>query len=587
MQHLATRTAAELLREGVTASKEGNETLARQLFLQAAADDPSDESAWICLASITDPLHLRISYIQRALEINPDNTRGRILLEAARKKLAEAMVDKAKDAVKAGNQTDAAHFLLCATEFDSANDDSWIGLACLNGPVEDREIILRQALQKNPVNERLQSMLRTIEQRRESNGSAPPTQPAPAAETTIAPLTLEQTEEPLTVTPLPDAVESLELDGYPNLPPSLDTDVQIEVIEDEFAPTDEEPAGTDEPELARLEIESASLEMEAEQTETPRLTLEPSPEPPAPVSTVTLPESPGQTPIADPPAAIPDGCPLCMEALTGTPERCPSCGGRLKLWDPRVDSKDFAATRVDQRKMLLAVNRCSVTLRNDPQNSQLHYTLGLAYLNLNRLDVALRCLKRSEELNPSAELKAQLDRLSGPPSAFPVQLAQPETPRPLTPESTVAPKVEENKPSAPAKAAQNGQLGKRDKDSKSGKVVLIIDDSPTIRRVVSLTLERQGYQVVTAIDGVDGLTKLQENRVDIVLLDIMMPKLDGYQVCKAIREKKKSVPVIMLSGKDGFFDKVRGKMAGSTAYITKPFEQDALISVVKEHCAPA
>jgi twitching motility two-component system response regulator PilG len=293
------------------------------------------------------------------------------------------------------------------------------------------------------------------------------------------------------------------------------------------------------------------------------------------------------TPIASSVSSAPDGCPLCMEALSGQPERCPACGGRLKLWDPRVDNRDFGATRVDQRKMLLAVNRCSLSLRSDPQNSQLHFTLGLAYLNLNRLDVAIRCLKRSEELNPSPEIRDEVARLSGPPSAAPARPSTTAAPaRPQQAETpSAAARTEEPKP-AQAKPAQGGQwTPKKDNDSRGGaKTVLVVDDSPTIRRVVSMTLERQGYQVVTAVDGVDGVTKLQENKVDLVLLDIMMPKMDGYQVCKTIREKKKALPVIMLSGKDGFFDKVRGKMAGSTAYITKPFEQDALLAAVRQHC---
>jgi CheY-like chemotaxis protein len=593
--HLVTRTPEELLREGVAASKAGNDATARELFLQVAHEDPSDETAWIYLASVTNAVHLRISYIRRALEINPQNARARLLMETCRKTVAEGLVRKAKEAVRSGNQEDAANFLLAASEFDPGSEDSWIGLACLNGPAEDRETILRQALQVNPANERLQAMLRTLEQRPVGHTAAPTaaaSEPAEALTLELAvqsPLELEPaTPEPVVLEPSPTAGDSSDVDQYPSIPSSLDTDVQIEIIEDDTPDeSDPLPPSADVTPAEARKMDGQPVAAAPDRYELVEPAAQPLPERPASAAP-PAPEIAAQQPESAAASAIPDGCPLCMEALSGQPERCPSCGGRLKLWDPRVDSKDFAATRVDQRKMLLAVNRCSVTLRNDPQNSQLHYTLGLAYLNLNRLDVAVRCLKRSEELSPSAELKAHLTRLTSPPSLNPTPISLTEAPRSLSPEAgPAAPRTDESKLQPQAKPAQPGQWppAKKDKETRSGKTVLVIDDSPTIRRVVSLTLERHGFQVVTANDGVDGLTKLQENRVDLVLLDIMMPKLDGYQVCKSIREKKKTVPVIMLSGKDGFFDKVRGKMAGSTAYITKPFEQDDLLKVVQEHCA--
>jgi twitching motility two-component system response regulator PilG len=95
--------------------------------------------------------------------------------------------------------------------------------------------------------------------------------------------------------------------------------------------------------------------------------------------------------------------------------------------------------------------------------------------------------------------------------------------------------------------------------------ILVVDDSPTIRKLVSMTLESRGYCVVVACDGVDGLAKMHEGLPDLILSDISMPKLDGYQFCKAVKSNKdtKHIPVVMLSGNDGLFDKVRGKMAGS------------------------
>lgn len=117
------------------------------------------------------------------------------------------------------------------------------------------------------------------------------------------------------------------------------------------------------------------------------------------------------------------------------------------------------------------------------------------------------------------------------------------------------------------------------------RTVLTVDDSPTVCKLVSMTLERQGYRVISAADGLQALAKLQDITPDLVLLDIAMPNLDGYSICKVIKTNAKTadVPVVMLSGKDGFFDKVRGRMAGAVDYITKPFDPKALLRTIDKH----
>ncbi len=115
--------------------------------------------------------------------------------------------------------------------------------------------------------------------------------------------------------------------------------------------------------------------------------------------------------------------------------------------------------------------------------------------------------------------------------------------------------------------------------------ILVVDDSPTICRLVTTALERQGYQVFTAADGLEALAKMSDMLPDLILLDITMPRLNGYQLCKIIKSNKetKHTPVVMLSGKDGFFDKVKGRMAGAADYITKPFKSDTLLGAVIKH----
>ena len=120
----------------------------------------------------------------------------------------------------------------------------------------------------------------------------------------------------------------------------------------------------------------------------------------------------------------------------------------------------------------------------------------------------------------------------------------------------------------------------------STRTVLVVDDSPTIRKILGLTLERAGYAVVAEADGELAMARLQDLVPDLILLDISMPKLDGYEVCKRIKKDSRlaHVPVVMLSGKDGFFDKVKGRMVGATEYLTKPFQAPAVLAVIATHC---
>jgi CheY-like chemotaxis protein len=117
------------------------------------------------------------------------------------------------------------------------------------------------------------------------------------------------------------------------------------------------------------------------------------------------------------------------------------------------------------------------------------------------------------------------------------------------------------------------------------RTILVVDDSATVRKLISGKLEKCGHEVVCAIDGVDALEKLKEISPDLILLDINMPRMDGYQVCKMIRgdDAMKDTPIVMISGKDGFFDKVRGRMAGTTGYITKPFGPETLMKMVETY----
>jgi twitching motility two-component system response regulator PilG len=122
-----------------------------------------------------------------------------------------------------------------------------------------------------------------------------------------------------------------------------------------------------------------------------------------------------------------------------------------------------------------------------------------------------------------------------------------------------------------------------------GPKIMVIDDSSTIRRSAEIFLTQAGYQVVLAEDGFDALAKINDHHPAVIFCDILMPRLDGYQTCALIKKSARfhATPVLMLSSKDGLFDRARGAMVGSSAYLTKPFSKDSLLAAVREHVSSA
>jgi twitching motility two-component system response regulator PilG len=127
--------------------------------------------------------------------------------------------------------------------------------------------------------------------------------------------------------------------------------------------------------------------------------------------------------------------------------------------------------------------------------------------------------------------------------------------------------------------------GMRDVNSMAGLKVLIIDDSNTIRRSAEIFLEQAGCTVVLAEDGFDALAKAAAHLPDLIVCDVLMPRLDGYQACALIKSspRLRDIPVVMLSSRDGLFERARGRLVGGEAYLTKPFSKDGLLEIVARH----
>ena len=224
-------------------------------------------------------------------------------------------------------------------------------------------------------------------------------------------------------------------------------------------------------------------------------------------------------------------CTFCRSESDVPVDRCGQCGGIQALEDLNA----FSANRgLNEAVVEDAVLRLRRELASEESFGG-HLSLAKGLLNLNRSAEALVHLRKAGELRPTdGGLKLAVNTL-------------------------------ENR-----------------------TLVMAVDDSLTVRKVVNLTLERNGYRVITAADGMEALALLNDHTPHLILLDITMPRMDGYQVCKVIKQNPytKGIPVVMLSGNDGFFDKMKGKLAGATDYLTKPFKEDSLLASLKKHVKP-
>jgi len=239
-------------------------------------------------------------------------------------------------------------------------------------------------------------------------------------------------------------------------------------------------------------------------------------------------------------------CPFCNAANDKQAFSCNSCQTVLTLSDLEMLLGQQSA---NEDKLRQAVESLERENESYGLNAEQLMNLGVGQVNLKNFRQGFLYLQEAVRMNPSnVLLDAQVNALA-------IRLSEMEE-----------------------------QQSVHDSMPKNRKI-LVVDDSPTVRKLISGKLEKCGHEVICAIDGVDALEKINELKPDLVLLDITMPRMDGYQVCKLIRnnETTKDVPVVMISGKDGFFDKVRGRMAGTTGYITKPFGPETLMKTVETY----
>lgn len=251
-------------------------------------------------------------------------------------------------------------------------------------------------------------------------------------------------------------------------------------------------------------------------------------------------------------------CAFCWAPLDIKTQCCHCCKGVLS-----IDARTFPfAPEADSNVISEAMERYTAVL-NREENVSAHFYLGISHLNLEHWEQALDQFHKTVELAPEVgmfgrQLKILLDRMAS---------------------SNLILKKEQTTGSIEAQAAPSAEP-----EAKT-KRVMVVEDSPTTRKVITLTLSQNGYLVTEAKDGLEALSRLNEHKHHLILLDLILPKMDGYQILSIIKSNPefREIPVIMLTSKDGFINKVKGKMAGSAAYLTKPFEPKKLLDTIERY----
>lgn len=675
------------VQRGIDASKETHKDFAKQCFLQAIVHDNQNEMAWLWLASVSASEDEKRAYLQKVLEINPQNETALFSLNSLKNQRAEMILQKAVRMAIADDYESALETLQEMPE----SEDAWVLKAYLVRSFDEKLNCYEKVLELNPENEIAQAnliSLLTLMEKAESQGkvsvvqeveshdssnTAPQFSDEPAVEVFDLGVVEEHTEPSFLIEnqdnkevageiPAGDSaltedlsqpemhfadIPSVENVYEPELSPVAPEPEEVRfdspaADEDSFTNASQNDVELNEKESEDFTVsayqaeESPKFEYVTEET-VPNYYFQPEADTrptefedglyagtaaqeqvetgsevyfeekeildyPAPESSnpkefssdiyeietdeLSLPDliqenddileftEAAQNPFPEdvsqfeeiasqetgelitehlnlnndeaPKPQMEMECPFCNAANEASAFSCNACRATLSLSDLEMF---FAQRETDKEAIGNAVKKLGEVRNERAFTSEELKFLGIGYLNLKNLRKGLNCLKQAVKMNPDDIV------FSSQVNALAIRLADIE-------------RQESNHDSMP-----------------KNRTILVVDDSATVRKLVAGKLEKSGHEVICAVDGVDALEKLQDMIPDLILLDINMPRMDGYQVCKLIRtnETTKDVPVVMISGKDGFFDKVRGRMAGTTGYITKPFGPETLMKTIETY----
>lgn len=606
-EHLGHREQHDLdslLKKGISAAQCGDRSLARRLLTEAAEAEPTSETAWMWLASISEYPEELLGFLDRVLDINPANEKASEWRRATNALLAKTFVQRAIAAREEGSQVQADQALTQALSHDNDCVAAWLLRAEWTEASDAKVAAFEQVLQLDPENEQARNVLDEIGRQRSETAFADVKAAANAGKRKKA---LELVDEFLRTVPdnaeawvlrshlaidMDDKIQSLEealkIDEYnlaaramydfltttlrPEPTAEIEPKAEIPVADLAAPPAEELKSLYQQPEEDLTDCVDPGRSIEEifgsvhEEADPAGLTVE-SVELPedvvaadvAPASTDPFDETMVALGVDD--AAIPDAalaeavmrgdaCPFCHADNDAQAFECASCHAFLTLADLDVL---FASPRADRDTVQQAVTEMEAEWNLREFSVSELKALGLGHLNLGDTEAGLKYLQEAGRFAPNdVMLAAEIN--------------------------SIAIRLDEMQ----RQAELHGGM-------PTGRTILVVDDSPTVRKLIAGKLEKSGHTVICAADGVEALEQLEVVLPDLVLLDITMPRMDGYEVCKQIRSnpEARDLPVVMISGKDGFFDKVRGRMAGTTGYVTKPFGPETLMKALETYLAPA
>jgi CheY-like chemotaxis protein/Tfp pilus assembly protein PilF len=637
--------AKTFVQRGIDAAGGGQADLAAQCFNQALENDQANADAWLWLAKLADSPEGKLTYLEKVVEIDPSNQEAKEAYAAAQNKINQSLLAEARAAAVAGRNGDANDLLDAFISVNPESEEGWILRAHLADGFDAKIKAFEQVIAINPQNsvaasgiESLRSIMAMVapqveespatsavementalvlESQRESDATVvhdkSPTQdlefPVAAAELHERETGSSFAEEaaPVAEASAPNADWAMNTVAFSFAFPGGSTDEAEEnvpeveakdsfefsaVTEDysvaddglyqteEYAPVPS-PASLEE-EFAPVptpadafaettvqfdreavvfeaieEVEESALESAVEFREPAVESFENAVEESIPMPLDFTVEDVMATTgyetrlVAAEPAVSQAECPFCKAENPVQAFTCGSCLATLTLSDLEML---LANSHADKTALRSAVKEMEEVRESRPLTEKELTNCGVAFLNLRDFDAGLSYLQEASNLNPNnVVLGSQVNSLL-------IRLDE----------------IKRQEEAAEARPKE--------------KRILVVDDSATVRKLIAGKLEKSGHEVFCAADGIEAIEQLDTMVPDLVLLDITMPRMDGYQVCKVIRGKDstKDVPVVMISGKDGFFDKVRGRMAGTTGYITKPFGPETLMKAVETYLSGA
>src|SRR5688572_26392431 len=587
--------AKTFVQRGSDAAEADRAMFAEDCFKKALEYDPNNAAALTWLASLTNNADERTSYLNRVLSIDPENQAARNALGSIRDEEERSAFAMIRNAALTGDADGALADLAAFNAKFADNIDGWMLRSHLAVKPAEKLSALERVLEIDPDNEAARLSLETLKTMFGEIETERPEVIQPEYEVSTLnepiPTPAHEPEETEAGIPVPD----LEL-PVPEVGPELNdpfaTIAHFSVVavneDDKTAePSMSEPAGdfvfdghvselTDQagaadetadafriPEWSPIEPAQWSQEKVAYDVSE----LIPNDEPPVytdpdlvealnpefaiPIPNASLDQNTDRRPHrtgfetqADSRRSETSECPYCLHANDVGTFICKSCSAALTLSDLELLLDNGEADRYIIRKAIDSMER-------DRASRELNETeltrLGIAHLNLRNLQEGYDCLRAASKLNPdNILLSSQINALHI--------------------------RIEEIRWQDEVHAGM-----------AKGKTILVVDDSATVRKLISGKLQKCGHQAFCAVDGVEAMERLKSLVPDLGLLDISMPRMDGYQVCRQMRghTATANIPVVMISGKDGFLDKVRGRMAGTTGYITKPFGPETLMKAVE------